>query len=240
MEECTGIFRTKFRIFFTSHIFLLSILRRQDSEEADRVTDRGLNTPEEYVPHLEVLALTNTEIRDVTLRHLARNMPNLRLIDVRGSRVTEPGVIRLNTEFPRLQIVCDFPEWTVDSSLIPSDWWIDCNFVFQEDIKRPPTSVSTLRDGAAEPSRLERIEIIDVGPGMVRLRRIVDRPLLFPAPVPQEAAPELGPRETPPPELPRPEDQELPRSPESLRSSSSGSSSPPQSDNIREPTDPPS
>ena len=88
---------------------ILSSCRRQDSEEVDRVTDRGLNTPEEYVPHLEVLALTNTEVRDVTLRHLARNMPNLRLIDIRGSRVTEPGVIRLKTEFPQLQIVCDFP-----------------------------------------------------------------------------------------------------------------------------------
>ncbi len=175
------------------------------------------------------------------MRHLARNMPNLRLIDVRGSRVTEPGIIRLKTDFPSLQVVCDFPEWTIDPTLIPSDWWIDRNFLFQDDIKRTPTTVSTSREGGQDlpPNRHERIEIIDVGPGMVRLRRIVDRPILIPIPVPNgaaEAMPDPGPPDTPPPQLPRPEDQELPRSPESLRSSSSSSSTPPPLDNLPDPS----
>lgn len=211
--------------------------RKQDSDEIDRVTDRGINTPEEYAPHLEVLTLTNTEVSDVTLRHLARNMPNLQLIDVRGSKVTEPGVIRLKTEFPLLRVVCDFPEWTVDSSLISPDWWIDRDFIFQDDVKRHPSLVSTSRDATAEPPRHERIEIIDVGPGMVRLRRIIDRPV-FPLPVPPEVVPEPASRQPPQLQSPRPEDQELPRSPESLRSSSSGSSSPSQLDNTHNPKDP--
>ena len=233
--------------------------RRQDSDEIDRVTDRSLNTPEEFAPHLEVLSLTNTEVSDVTMRYLARNMPNLRLIDVRGSRVTEPGVIRLKTGFPSLQVVCDFPEWSVDPALISSDWWIDRNFHFQDNIKRPSTV--TTRAQNLPLNRHERIEIIDVGPGMVRLRRIVDRPVLFPIPVPnepaevvpeqgpapepeappgpeQEPGQEPGPLESPPPLLPRPEDQELPRSPsvESLRSSSSASSTPPPLDNLPDPS----
>lgn len=201
------------------------------------MTDRGVNTPEEYAPHLEVLTLTNTEVSDVTLRHLARNMPNLQLIDVRGSKVTEPGVIRLKTEFSLLRVVSDFPEWTVDGSQISSDWWIDSDFFFQDDIKRPPSLLSTTRDATAEPPRHERIEIIDVGPGMVRLRRIIDRPF-FPLPVPPEVAAEPAPRQPPPQQFPRPEDQELPRSPESLRSLSSASSSPSQLDNAHNPNDP--
>lgn len=207
--------------------------RRQDSDEVDRVTDRSLNTPEEYAANLEVLVLTNTEVSDITLRYLARNMPNLRLIDIRGTRVTEPGVIRLKTSFPNLQVICDFPEWTADFSQIPADYWIDNDFFFQADVKKPPAVASSSH--AAEPSRHERIEIIDVGPGMVRLRRIIDRPQFFPVLEPgaaPEVVPEPGPAETPPPQLPCPDDQEAQRSPESLRSSSSSSSSPPPLNNL--------
>lgn len=195
----------------------------------DRVTDRGLNTPEESVPNLEILVVTNTEISDVTLRYLSRNMPNLRLIDLRGTRVTEPGVIRLKTDFPTLQVICDFPEWTADCSQLPSDYWIDRDFFYQDDVKKPP--VVSPNSSALEPSRHERIEIIDVGPGMVRLRRIVDRPFLLPVPGPV-VAPEIIPEpSTPPPPLPRPDEQEIPASPDSSRSSSSNSP-PPSLDNI--------
>lgn len=159
-------------------------------------------------------------------------MPNLRLIDIRGTKVTEPGVIRLKTDFPSLQVVCDFPEWTVDVSSLPSEWLIDREFCFQEDIKKPPPVASSSRDDAPEPSRHEQIEIIDVGPGMVRLRRIIDGPLLFLAPrlPPQEPPPRnLEPEQPhipPPQDIPLLENAEPPRSPESSSSSRSESSPP--------------
>ena len=168
--------------------------RRTGVDQLDRVSDTGLNLPEEPAAHLEVLVLTNTEVSDVTLRHIQRNMPNLKLVDLRGTRVTEPGIVRLKTECPLLKILCDFDEQTTDLSAIPEDWWIDRHFVRQEEIKRPviiaTAGPSTSGEGAG-PSRHERIEIISVEPGMVRLRRVFDRapqPRQQQEPNPQPAA----------------------------------------------------
>lgn len=120
-------------------------------------------------------------------------MPNLKLIDVRGSKVTEPGIIRLKTELPSLQVVCDFPEWTSDPSKLPVCWLIDKDLKHQEDIKRPPRQASGPSDAIARGFGQERIEIITVEPGIVRLRRIINRPMQIqpPAQVPAEGAPEV-------------------------------------------------
>ena len=110
--------------------------RRHDADEIDRVTDRGLNTPAEPAPFLEVLTLTNTQVTDVTLKNLASNVPNLQLVDVRGTCVTELGVAKLRTDFPSLKVVSDFPEWTTSLESIPAELWIDKDFFYQEEIKR--------------------------------------------------------------------------------------------------------
>lgn len=187
--------------------------RRLDSDQLDRVSDTGLNLPEEPAPHLEVLVLSNTEVTDLTLRHMTRNMPNLKLVDLRGTRVTEPGVVRLRTEFPSLKVLCDFEEQTADLSTIPEadDWWIDRQFVRQEEVKRPVVIVTAgpsaggEGNGGAGPARYERIEIIAVEPGMVRLRRIFDR---SPQLRQQEADREQPAAEDPPPEQPEPANAE--------------------------------
>ncbi len=189
------------------------------NDEQDRVSDTGLNLPEEPASQLEVLAVTNTEVTDVTLRHVARNMPKLKLIDLRGSRVTEAGVARLKSESPNLRILSDYdnqPSTSKDDSnglsSIPDDWLIDREFVRQEEIQRP---VIVVTPGAAEagPSRHERIEIVTVEPGIVRLRRVFDP--APPAPllplVPQEAQPEAsgsGLVEQPRARTPQPQDEE--------------------------------
>lgn len=156
------------------------------------MTDHGLILPEEPSVNLEILVLTNTEVTDVTLRCIPRNIPFLKLLDVRGSKVTEPGVMRLKTELPSLQVICDFPEWTSDPSKLPSCFCIDRDFKYQEDIKRPPQEQA----GPSDPGQLlvhDRIEIIAVEPGIVRLRRIINRPQQM-APL-MEEAPEAAPAE---------------------------------------------
>lgn len=200
------------------YIFIYSTFRRMGNDEQDRVSDTGLNLPEEPASQLEVLAVTNTEVTDVTLRHVARNMPKLQLIDLRGSRVTEAGVARLKSESPNLRILSDYdnqPSTSKDDSnglsSIPDDWWIDREFVRQEEIQRP---VVVVTPGGAEagPSRHERIEIVTVQPGIVRLRRVFDPPP--PAPViPQEDQAEAsgsGSVEQPCAQTPQPLDKEEP------------------------------
>jgi hypothetical protein len=143
------------------------------------VTDRGLSTPAEPAPYLEVLTLTNTQITDGTLNNLASNVPNLQLIDIRGTCVTEPGVAKLRSNSPTLKVVCDFSDWTTDLSTIHDDLWIDKDFFHQEEVKQPPILVprqAPVVDDGAGPLQNEQIEILPVQDGFVRLRRIVVYP----------------------------------------------------------------
>ena len=149
-----------------TYLTFFSSFRKNDADEVDRVTDKGLNTPAEPAPYLEVLTLTNTQITDVTLNNLASNVPNLQLIDIRGTCVTEPGVAKLRSNYPTLKLVCDFTDWTTDLSSISDDLWIDKDFFHQEEVKQPPILVprqapAAVDDGAG-PLQNEQIEILPV------------------------------------------------------------------------------
>jgi hypothetical protein len=162
-----------------TYLTFFSSFRKNDADEVDRVTDKGLNTPAEPAPYLEVLTLTNTQITDGTLNNLASNVPNLQLIDIRGTCVTEPGVAKLRSNCPTLKVVCDFSDWTTDLSTIQDDLWIDKDFFHQEEVKQPPILVprqALVVDDGAGPLQNEQIEILPVQDGFVRLRRIVVYP----------------------------------------------------------------
>ena len=183
MEEFTGTC-----LFLCSEnqpvktFYFIHYNRKRSSEETNRVTDRFLYTSGEISPNIEVLTLTNTEASDLTLRYLIRSMPKIQLIDVRGTKITEAGVSRMKTEYPHVRVVCDFVDWSTDLSEIPPDWWIDREFSFQEEVERPPvTAPAPANDNA----RNERIEVIFVEPGMVRLRRLVDAHNVLPPLPPQ-------------------------------------------------------
>ena len=158
----------------------LKISRKQRSEDIDRVSDRGFYIPGENAPHLEVLILTNTEVTDLTLRHLGRNLPSLQIIDVRATKVSADGIRRMKADFAHIQVICDWPEWCSDLSQVRSDCWIDSPLIFksQSELPRLPPPVPV---AAGNSGRNERLEVVFVEPGVVRLRRIIDPAIPVPA-----------------------------------------------------------
>ena len=120
-----------------------------------------------------MLVLTNTEVTDLTLRYLGRNLPSLQIIDVRATKVTAAGLRRLKADFSHIQVICDLPEWCADLPQLRSDCWIDSPSTFknQPEVVRPPVSMPPPpRTGGIT----ERIELVFVEPGMVTLRRVID------------------------------------------------------------------
>ena len=152
-----------------------SLHRKKDSHEMDRVADRGIYALGECTPNLQVLALTNTEVSDVTLRHISRNIPWLQMLDVRGTKVTQEGVRLLEAECPNLMVLSN---WNISgddevwSAAACQDWLMDRCFVEQQQVPREcrPQSPACVPQERVRP---ERIEVVFVEHGMVRIRRII-------------------------------------------------------------------
>lgn len=135
-----------------------------------------------------MLILTNTEVTDLTLRHLGRNLPSLQIIDVRATKVSAEGIRRIKADFAHLQVICDWPEWCSDLSQLRSDCWIDNPLAFknQPELPRLPPPVPL---PASTNGRNERIELVFVEPGMVTLRRVIDPTVPVPAQAPVQEDP---------------------------------------------------
>lgn len=97
------------------HLISLNFFPLQDSEGQGIITDRGVQSicpvpGDPHVSKLENLVLTNTSITEKSVERLLKQMPSLKLLDLRGSKIADENIEALLVLRPGCKVIFDRSE----------------------------------------------------------------------------------------------------------------------------------